>query len=78
MLDFSLNLVIAKEIVRLKDSEFKITGTLILEDTVIVEETKQVLVIKSYKGFPAMAGAVERADIGHRTASLKEREAVTS
>lgn len=25
-----------------------------------------------------MAGAVERADIGHRTASLKEREAVTS
>jgi hypothetical protein len=31
MLDFSLNLVIAKEIVRLKDSEFKITGTLTIE-----------------------------------------------
>ena len=43
-----MNFVIFKEIVRLKDSELKIVGTLTLENTIIIEENKLVLVAKSH------------------------------
>ena len=43
-----MNFVIFKEIVRLEDSELKIVGTLTLENTIIIEENKLVLVAKSH------------------------------
>lgn len=45
------NLVTSQEIVRPKGPEFQMTGALILENTVIVAKTLQVLVTVSYRGF---------------------------
>jgi hypothetical protein len=66
-----INLDISKEIVRLKDPEPQKTGTLILENTVIREVNKLVLVTMSHKGFQAIIVAVEQANIGQRTADLR-------
>jgi hypothetical protein len=53
MLD-TLIVVICKEIVRLKDSELKIAGTLTLENMVFVDENKHLLAAVNYKGFQAL------------------------
>ena len=67
-----INLDISKEIVRLKDPELTITGAMTLENTVIVGESKQVLVAVSHRGFQGIAASVEWANIGQRSAGLRE------
>lgn len=49
-----------------------ITGAMTLENTVIVGESKQVLVAVSHRGFQGIAASVEWANIGQRTAGLRE------
>ena len=51
--------------------QFKKTGALILENTVIVARKGQVLVTVSYRGFQATAASVQRVDISHRIGSLR-------
>jgi hypothetical protein len=56
-----VSLVISKEIVRLKKNpELKIIGTLTQETMVIIEETKEVLVAMSPKGFQCIVATVEK------------------
>ena len=49
-----------------------ITGAMTLENTVIVGESKQVLVAVSHRGFQGIAASVEWANIGQRSAGLRE------
>lgn len=67
-----VNLVISKEIVRLKNSQLKITDTLTLENTVTIDKNTQVLVTVSHKGFQGIDATVERANISQRIAGLRE------
>lgn len=47
-------------------------GTLILENMVLIEESKQILVTRSQKGFQGLVATVERANIGLRIAVVRE------
>lgn len=80
MLDVTIvvNLVISKEIVRLENLEFKVAGTLTLEEMILQKENKQVLVALSHKGFQDIVATVETANTDLRIISPKEKYKVNS
>ena len=61
--------------VRLKDSELKISG---MNDMVIIEENRPVLVAMNRKGLRSIVGTVEGTNIGQRIADPGETHKVTS
>jgi hypothetical protein len=66
-----VNLAISNEIVRLEDSELKISATLTLENMVFIEGKNKVLPVLNHKGFLAIVAAVKKANTGERIVSLR-------